>query len=189
MVRAGGIAAAPILAGACILFIMFVIASTIVLALIPTYLTTKSIAKSSIAYYCTATYDGSLGSDGDLDATARAAFARSMEHTVHHPTDSISSDLIRAATTSTRRRKRGFALSRLNRGSVAGGIQRLYIRLNSVGLISVLKGTFTTSFLFNNVQQTPTLTYTCSRTPITFPPIISSSTSATTASPTSAMTG
>ncbi|CAF1271192.1 unnamed protein product [Adineta steineri] len=70
------------------------------------------------------------------------------------------------------------ALSRLNRGSVAGGIQRLYIRLNSVGLISVLKGTFTTSFLFNNAQQTPTLTYTCSRTPITFPPIISSATTA-----------
>ncbi|CAF1087397.1 unnamed protein product [Adineta steineri] len=193
--QGGAAGCAPILAICCLLFILFLIAATIVLALIPVYLPAKNAAKSNIPYYCTANYDGTLGGDGDLDATARAQIARSLEQALHKPVNSITINQVRVATTSTRRRRRRGFMSLANRdaslsdgsssrsirgsntdtkGATIGGIQRLYLTLNAAGLINEPNVAVPTSFIYNGVLENPTLSFSCTRTPIIIPTLSTS---------------
>jgi len=124
--RTGLFGAGPILAICCLLFIAFLIAATIVLALIPVYLPHKNATPASNTFHLALNYPGTIGNDGSLDSTALNQIARSLERAKNLPTGSFNIPSGTVATTSTRKR-RGYALQRLRRGKTSRGVQRIYI--------------------------------------------------------------
>lgn len=104
MNRRAGLAGGPLLAICCLIFVLFLIAATIVLALIPVYLPNKTVSTSnemnyfiyemfflscgmsilgagSEPYYFTMNPDQPLtGPDGELDDTARTDLGQQVDN-------------------------------------------------------------------------------------------------------------
>ncbi|CAF1230075.1 unnamed protein product [Rotaria magnacalcarata] len=177
----------PLLLVCCLLFILLLIASTIVLALIPVYLESKDATlASSKNYYAVGDFDGSLGNDGQLDASARDTIARAIEKQLGLPTGSIVIDQGTVATTTGRRKRRSAKLVRFRRGQISRGLQRLYLifRINRVKClacrISEVTITITVTIVFNGQTITIVIVLRISVGVIQIPTTLSPSTAATT---------
>ncbi|CAF3226441.1 unnamed protein product [Rotaria socialis] len=177
----------PLLLMCCLLFIVLLIASTIVLALIPVYLERKDATlASSKSYYAVGDFDGSLGNDGQLDASARDTIARAIEKQLGLPTGSIVVDQGTVATSTGRRKRRSAKLSRFGRGQISRGLQRLYLifHINRVKClacrISPVTIIITVTIVFNGQTITIVIVIRISVEVIKIPATLSPSTAATT---------
>jgi hypothetical protein len=109
--RTGLLASAPVLAICCLLFILFVIASVIILALIPVY-----VAKSNTINVPTYTYV--IGSNNTI-VQSKGNIANIIARAL-----GISSNLvtIKSVSSAGKRKRRGFGLSRSRRFSVTNSV-------------------------------------------------------------------
>jgi hypothetical protein len=119
--RSGGLATGPILAICCLLFILFLIATTIILALIPVYLPRKDVttsAASNSPYYIVGNLGQSPGGDTALDAANRARVAQSLDAATGAPagTTTVQNGALQAVTSG--RKRRTLALTRTRRQGV-----------------------------------------------------------------------
>ncbi|UJR14942.1 hypothetical protein I4U23_001923 [Adineta vaga] len=128
--RSGLAASGPILAICCLLFILFLIASTIVLALIPVYLSTRDSTSSSKSspYTLTGTPGSIIGEDrkrtsysalteGSLDSSVPTAIANAMISALSLQSGSVLVDTCLISSSSSRKR-RGFGLLREYRDTI-----------------------------------------------------------------------
>ncbi|CAF1278527.1 unnamed protein product [Adineta ricciae] len=110
---------APILAICALFFVFFLIAGTIVLALIPIYLSTKDVAAvgRSSTYYATMTPDVSLP-EGTLDAQSLKNINNELDKAlkVHSGAVNMISGIVSGGD--KKRRRRGLLLDRNRRGAV-----------------------------------------------------------------------
>ncbi|CAF1361917.1 unnamed protein product [Rotaria sordida] len=113
----------------CTIFVLFLVAATIVLALIPLYLPKKTVTPSEYSqyYYATGDYSGSLGNDGPLSPAARQNITRAMEDKLGLPPDSVDMDSASVASTSSERKRRGYDVARFRRYRPSRRLQRLYM--------------------------------------------------------------
>ncbi|UJR14944.1 hypothetical protein I4U23_001925 [Adineta vaga] len=123
--RSGLAASGPILAICCLLFILFLIASTIVLALIPVYLSTRDITATgkSPSYLLTADPTAitdtsgkradysSFDADQELDSDSRTNTANAVISKLSLSSGAFLVDQCRTAYTTSRKR-RGFGILR-----------------------------------------------------------------------------
>ncbi|CAF2851845.1 unnamed protein product [Rotaria sp. Silwood2] len=139
---------APIIGICCLLLAAFLIATAIVLSLIPIYLPRKSVSWRAPTYLLTLNYDGSLGSDGSLDSAAREAFARKIEQLLGLSEGAVRVVQGTVVTQANKRKRRGLyvifllkkdrnkrkhhayfsPLSRFHRGITGQGIQRIILQ-------------------------------------------------------------
>jgi len=97
---------APLAAICCLGLILFLIAATIVLALIPIYLPRKDAnAGTTNPFAFTLTPNQRLGDDGPLSADAQNSLANSISTGAGLPAGSLALDSAVAATSSRRRRQ------------------------------------------------------------------------------------
>jgi len=98
---------APLAAICCLGLILFLIAATIVLALIPIYLPRKDVSTDGTTnpFSFTLTPDQTLGDDGPLSADAQNDLANSISTGAGLPAGSLALDSAVAATSSRRRRQ------------------------------------------------------------------------------------
>ncbi|CAF2874950.1 unnamed protein product, partial [Rotaria sp. Silwood2] len=121
----------PLLYVCCTLLILFVVAVTIVLLLIPVYLPKEAFPSSEFneTCYVLGDYRGSLGNDRQLDATECQYLAQTLEQKLGLPAGTITIDEAAIATTPRKRKRRGYDPARFRRGETSRGFQRLYIIL------------------------------------------------------------
>ncbi|CAF1316001.1 unnamed protein product [Adineta steineri] len=125
--RSGLAASGPLLAICCLGFILFLIAATIVLALIPVYLSTRGSTSSSTTprYTLSGTPVGNAKRDymGDKEGTladpSNANIAAAMDSGLGLNSGSTVADgTASMASTTSRRRRRGFGLDRERRAGI-----------------------------------------------------------------------
>jgi hypothetical protein len=183
------------------------IASTIVLALIPVYLSSRSTSINNQVFYGRGATVNSLGNDGTLSASANAAIAQQLAAALGVPAGSIS---VPSGTVSTsgsvgRRRRRKIGLSRNRRAQTNGGTQYIFITIifNRRGCggrrCYITPGTYTitVTIIFNGQSFTIVIVFVISTNPFSIPPptgttsaiSTSTSTSTTTAQVTSNLIG
>ncbi|CAF1028808.1 unnamed protein product [Rotaria sordida] len=117
----------PILSICCLLLAVFLIASTVLLSLIPIFLPKKDVSWTSPTYFLTIDFDGSLGSDGSLDSAAREAFASKVAEALGLPEGAVIVIRGIVATEASKRKRRGLPLSRFRRGITSLGRQRIHL--------------------------------------------------------------
>ncbi|CAF3277301.1 unnamed protein product [Rotaria sp. Silwood2] len=129
--RRRGLVGGPLLFICCVLSVLFLVAATIILSLIPVYLPTKVLKLSGFTETCyvLGDYSGSLGNDHQLDATECQNLAQTLEQKLGLPAGTITIDEAAIATTPRKRKRRGYDPARFRRGETSRGFQRLYIIL------------------------------------------------------------
>jgi hypothetical protein len=189
---ARGLGGIPVLALCCLLFLLLVIASTIVLALIPVYVSASQATQggTSKSYSATADYSGSPVNDGSLDSNAKTSLGNSMATGLGVPNGGVNVKSATFATSSGRRRRR--ALSHRNRRiSINGLIQLLYIIFvfvrsvcgSCITIASNIAINFAVSFVYGGILFARTLSVTIFSTAvISVPATLASSTTSTTTS-------
>ncbi|CAF0838065.1 unnamed protein product [Adineta steineri] len=124
--RSGLAASGPLLAICCLGFILFLIAATIVLALIPVYLSTRGSTSSSNTknYVMTMTPPGSGKRDsssipeGSIDSTTITNINNAVNSNMGFESGTTNGVSGTASTVPTSRRRRGFGLQRERRASI-----------------------------------------------------------------------
>lgn len=171
--RRAGLAGGPLLAICCLIFVLFLIAATIVLALIPVYLPNKTVSTSagSEPYYFTMTPDQPLtGPDGELDDTARTDLGQQIDKAQGFPSGSTNVEEALVRTPAARRKRRTFALQRNRRQT---SIRVILVRtrfLPALCGLCIVRATvfnFPFSFMFNGVRVSVTMTAVASSSPPT----------------------
>ncbi|CAF3664683.1 unnamed protein product [Rotaria sp. Silwood1] len=161
---------APIIAIGCVFLVGFVIATAVVLSLIPLYLPRKDISLwTSPTYVLTLDFPGSLGNDGSLDSAARDAFARKIEESLGLSEGAVTVISATVATDQTGRKRRGVPISRFHRGTTNQGVQRIHIRFKfgeAKCKVQCRKTSFVTKLSANSL--TVTFTYNGVRFELTF---------------------
>jgi hypothetical protein len=166
--RTGILGAGPILAIACLLFLLLIIASVIILSLIPVYTPRRagSTSGNSQVYFIILNYNGTLGSDGTLSQSALNSIARAIEQARGLPTGSIVAVSGSASSTAVagKRKRRASQVSRSRRGILNGFSQLIYfffvfnLLLCRICIISVaqrfLNLTFVVQIIFFGTFQT-----------------------------------
>jgi len=124
-----GLAGIPLLALCCLLCTLLVIASTIVLALIPIYLQTATAAATAASQPRYTNFDlGTQISDGALPTSSANAIADPIRQGLGYPAGSVGVTSATAATTNTGKRRRRALQQRDRRVAIAGfGIQLIYV--------------------------------------------------------------
>jgi len=156
--RSGGLASAPILAICCLLFILFLIAATIILALIPVYLQRKNVQTTSTTpFYASGTLDQSAGGDTALDATNRASLARAIEAATGAPAGSgtvTNGAVTSSAAGKRKRRKLGLVRNRRDDPKAGGSVLIFLIIIFSPKCSSCHGGGFLSKFAsFNFIVE------------------------------------
>jgi len=136
--RGGLLGSAPLLAVGCILFLLLLIAATIILSLIAVYTPThgKNVGTSP-TYFVRITFPGNASTDGQLSQANLNAIARAIEVKFGLPTGSIvaQSGSLSSTTGSGRRKRRehGAVVSRTRRGIfTSNGVtfnQKIYLQI------------------------------------------------------------
>jgi len=126
--RTRGLAGGPLLGICCLFIIGFLIAATIVLALIPVYIPRKGNASTSTAVSNPFIGDTNtdLGNDGNFDANARAALSSGVDKGTGVNPGTTSTPTAAAATTGGSRRRRALDRTRSRRLLTFFGLQRIY---------------------------------------------------------------
>jgi hypothetical protein len=193
--RTGILGIGPILAIACLLFLLLVIASVIILSLIPVYTPRKSASSTSTSakYYIILNYSGTLSSDGTLSQSALNSIATSIQQAAGLPVGSVIviSGSASSRSTSGKRKRRASQISRSRRGLSANGLffQQIYliIQFNSVvcpSCTSIVGSrlqnlSFSTTIIFLGITYPLSCTIqSIGRTVVSVPPFLLTTTTA-----------
>jgi len=191
--RRGILAGGPILAVCCLGIILFLIASTIVLALIPVYLPTRNtnLGGTTQTFFFLLTPNVTLGDDGTLSPAAEAAIANAISAQLGFVPSSLQFDgNIVVATKSSKRRRRGFGLTRNERAQnrqQCYGRGRFLRQFCKQCVITKFVFTIVVVFFYGGILQVVEFLVTIFLISFPFPATLSSSTT-TTSSTASAIT-
>jgi hypothetical protein len=189
--RAGGFAAGPLLAICCLATILFLIAATIVLALIPIYLPTKSAtAGTTQNYFLKGTPGTAVPTDGNLNPTTQSNIAKALDAKLNAPSGTSVFDSSKAVTSGGGRRRRRGLLSRSRRDQSGPNIQNFFHTCHfrsdlcqkcDRSSFILAFGSFSLSVFILELGQTIIINYIISSTAFTIPPITSATTTTTAA--------
>jgi hypothetical protein len=177
----------PLLALCCLMFILFLIAATIVLALIPIYLPAKNanLNNNSPSYYFLLTPNGTaIPYNGPLTQPALTQIANAIAVQLGFPAGSLVLDSATVTTIQGRRKRRAFGLSRIRRQSgtqqisCVGRFQRNTCRRFGNCVPKVLTFSLSITITINGVSYT--ITFTVQISTNSFPSPGQTSTSTTT---------
>jgi len=151
---------APLAAICCLALVLFLIAATIVLALIPLYIPTKDATAggNTNTYYFLMTPNQTLGDDGSLSDDATNTVSDAISEGLGMSAGALEADsATTVSTTSGGRRRRGFGISRVERQGGSSG-QNCYhrgrFRRRFCGLcrIVVTVITIVVSFIYGGIR-------------------------------------
>jgi hypothetical protein len=185
--RSGLAANGALLAVCCLALILFLIAATIVLALIPVYLPSRSatLTRTTQTYYFVLTPNGTIGDDGTLSSTDSTTLYNAICASLGFPAGCIKSQgNVLVASSSSKRRRRGFGLTRTERAITQKWYFAAQFFQQKCGTCPITITTFiiTITITYGGKTQVVTITVTIFTITITFPVTLSSSTTPTTVS-------
>jgi len=201
----GGLAGIPLLAVCCLLFLLFLIAATIVLALIPVYLQAKNVQQGgrSQTFFGRSDFSGATVSDGSVGSSGLTAIGNGIASSVGASPGAVTVPSATFATTGGtggKRKRRGLALRSRRFNTATGGIQFLFFTFFFNFAFCPIRGkcakpattiiVTSITFIYQNVVITITLIITVFTSAIAVPPTQAAltTTTASTASTSTAST-